>query len=109
MNKGDVRAGGYLPSADKVKEDEKGYPQPTVWKNLPSSGFFIRHVKNITLSDINLSSSSPDPRIPLIGVDIERLDIDGFHTGKPGSSKIFELTGVKEYHISEKERVIIKP
>ena len=109
VNKGDVRAGGYLPSADKVKEDEKGYPQPTVWKNLPSSGFFIRHVKNITLSDINLSSSSPDPRIPLIGVDIERLDIDGFHTGKPGSSKIFELTGVKEYHISEKERVIIKP
>ncbi len=108
MNKGNVRPGEYLASTDKVKEDEKGYPQPTVWKNLPCSGFFIRHVKNITLSDINLSSAAPDPRIPLAGVDIGRLDIHGFRTDKVDANALYQLEGVKEYHIEEKERIQLK-
>lgn len=109
VNKGGVRAGEYLATTDKVKEDEKGYPQPTVWKNLPCSGLFIRHVKNITLSDINLYSTNPDPRVPLIGVDIDRLDIRNFRTDKAGNSTLYQLEGVKEYHLEEKERVQLKP
>jgi polygalacturonase len=75
VNKGGVLKGDYISSAAKVSEDEKGYPEPTVWKNLPSYGFFIRHVKRISLSGISLGSATPDPRPPVIGIDINRLTI----------------------------------
>lgn len=77
VNKGGLATGDYIANTDKVAEDEKGYPEPTVWKNLPACGLFIRHVKNITVSDISLGSVKPDPRPPLIGVDIDRLILRG--------------------------------
>lgn len=75
VNKGGVRKGDYLPSFSQVTEDEKGYPEPTVWNNLPAYGFFIRHVRNVTLSDISLGSEITDPRPPVMGMDIERIAI----------------------------------
>lgn len=85
VNQGGLKSGEYIPSAEQVEEDEKGYPEPTVWKNLPASGLFIRHVEDISLSNISLSSLSVDPRVPVIGVDIDRLYIKGLRD--KGSSK----------------------
>ncbi len=45
MNKGGLQAGGYTEDLDKVVEDEKGYPQPTVWKELPPPGCSSDHAK----------------------------------------------------------------
>jgi len=74
-NAGNVNMGDYIESADQVKEDEKGYPEPTVWGNLPSSGLFIRHAGMVTLSGIHVSSRQADPRPAVIGVDIDQLII----------------------------------
>ncbi|WP_211218032.1 glycoside hydrolase family 28 protein [Niabella aurantiaca] len=74
-NKGGLRAGGFIGDAAKVPEDEKGYPQPTVWEELPSSGLFIRHVKNIQVNGLMLRSEDPDPRIPVIAVDVNGIEI----------------------------------
>jgi polygalacturonase len=68
-NRGGLKDGEYIASADKVAEDEKGYPQPTVGKDLPSSGLFIRHARNIRVSGLVLGSELPDPRPPVIAVD----------------------------------------
>ncbi len=60
----------YWADACDVKEDEKGYPQPTVWGNLPSYGLFLRHVKDIRLENVDFSSDAPDPRPAVIAVDV---------------------------------------
>lgn len=73
VNKGGVKSGDYTANTLQVVEDEKGYPQPTVWKNLPSSALFIRHVKNITVSNISLASEQPDIRPAIIGWDVDKL------------------------------------
>ena len=75
-NRGGLKEGEYISSADKVVEDEKGYPQPTVWKELPSSGLFIRHARNVRVSGLVLGSEQPDPRPPVIAVDAEGLKMD---------------------------------
>jgi polygalacturonase len=77
-NKTNVGKGDYIATTALVPEDEKGYPEPTVWKNLPSSGLFIRHVKSISLSDITFVKSD-DPRTTVIGSDIEHVFISNLH------------------------------
>ena len=63
---GNLFASQYWKSAKQVKEDAKGYPQPTVWGNLPCYGLFVRHVKNITMQDVHFSSKGTEPRPAII-------------------------------------------
>jgi hypothetical protein len=77
-NKGGLKTGQYLPDLSKVIEDEKGYPHPLVWGNLPSSGLFIRHAKNININGISFASENEEPRIPIIASDVDGLIIENF-------------------------------
>ena len=45
-------------------EREAIYPEPAMFGELPAYGFFIRHVKDLTLRDIELSYIKPDLRSP---------------------------------------------
>lgn len=88
-NTGGLKAGEYTSDVAKVKEDEKGYPQPTVWKELPSSGLFIRHAKNIQVRGLMLSSEQPDPRTPVIAVDVEGLQLQSISKINNNTADIF--------------------
>jgi len=65
-NKGNLKWGDYIAESKDVVADEKGYPQPTVWGNLPARGLFIRNVDGITLSNVSFSSIANDPREAII-------------------------------------------
>jgi polygalacturonase len=58
-----------------VKENEKGYPQPTTWRNLPAYGLFIRHAKNISINNLMLGTTAPDIRVPIVANDVFGLQI----------------------------------
>jgi polygalacturonase len=75
VNQGGLKAGSFLADAAQVIEDEKGYPQPTVWKNLPASAFFLRHVKQATFQHCSFASEQVDPRQPFLTVDVPKLDL----------------------------------
>ncbi|MGN7723064.1 glycoside hydrolase family 28 protein [Chitinophaga sp. 22620] len=75
FNRGGLQPGSYLPGFEAVKEDEKGYPQPTAWKELPSSGLFIRHAKNVQVNGLMLGASATDPRTPVMAEDVEGLQV----------------------------------
>ncbi|MBX2922806.1 MAG: polygalacturonase [Chitinophagaceae bacterium] len=75
-NAGGLAPESYFMKAEDVAEDEKGYPQPKVWgKGLPSSGLFIRHVKNIQVNGLMLGAQKTDPRVPVIADDVDGLQI----------------------------------
>jgi polygalacturonase len=83
-HKGGLKAGSYLAGTAQVKEDEKGYPEPTVWKNLPAAAFFIRHVQQATFQHCSFSSELEDPRQPLVTADVIKLDLHQVtYNGKP--------------------------
>jgi polygalacturonase len=69
--------GDYIANHAEVKEDEKGYPQPTTWGNLPSSILFVRHVKNIAINGLIFSSNKTDSRTPVIAVDVHNFRLLG--------------------------------
>ncbi|MGN6418269.1 MAG: FAD-dependent oxidoreductase [Pseudobacter sp.] len=74
-HRGGLKSGQYLSDLSKVEEDEKGYPQPTAWKELPASGLFIRHAKNVQVNGLMLNATAPDPRIPVIAGDVDGLQV----------------------------------
>ena len=72
-----------------VDESEKGYPQPDVWKNLPSYGLYIRHAKGISINNLVLGHKNDDVRVPIIADDVEGLMIKAVRLSNPISAMPF--------------------
>ena len=101
-NVGGLKEGQYNPDIKKVKEDEKGYPQPTVWKELPCSGLFIRHAKNIQIRGLMLNSEQLDSRIPVIAMDVDGLQIQSVSKiNNSGADVFFKGINVKDVDIDK--------
>jgi len=106
-NAGGLKAGGFLATAAAVKEDEKGYPEPTVWQNLPASGLFIRHAGKVVLTNIDISSKQDDPRPALIGADIDQLTIRDLRFQGPVNDRV-QLQDVRTATIPDGIKTEIK-
>jgi polygalacturonase len=64
-----VEGGGTKEqSTIQPPEKENAYPEPTMFGTLPSYGFYIRHAKGITFSDIKIRTAQKDYR-PAIALD----------------------------------------
>jgi polygalacturonase len=67
---------------EEVPENEKDYPEMKMFGNdwhgprLPSYGLFIRHVKNITMNNVQITLQNPDAREPIILEDVHGLQAD---------------------------------
>ena len=99
FNQGGVKPGGYIPGVEKVKESENGYPQPTVWGNLPCYGLFIRHVKDIEILNCTLKSEQPDPRPAIIADDVDNLVVNGLQTDKTSRRNVLIMNNVKKSRV----------
>ncbi|MCX6334666.1 MAG: right-handed parallel beta-helix repeat-containing protein, partial [Bacteroidia bacterium] len=67
-----VKGGAPKEQADiVVPELEKGYPDPTNFGAIPAYGFYIRHAKNIELTNIEMKLENEDFRPPIILEDVK--------------------------------------
>ena len=58
----------------QVPEIEDAYPDPNRFGPTPSKGFFIRHLRNLEMSHVEIASSAPDPRPAFWLEDVHRAD-----------------------------------
>lgn len=66
------RGGGTAEQAKVVvPEKEKSYAEPEMFGPIPASAFYIRHVKNLKMSDIEIRFLHPDARSPLVLDDVQ--------------------------------------
>ena len=74
----EFEGGGTLEDAAIiVPEKEEGYPNGKMFSKLPAYGFFIRHVKNIILTDVQLRFTRKELRPAVICDEVEQLEING--------------------------------
>ncbi len=68
-----VYKGGFTAESAGIvpPENAKQYPEPCMFGLIPSSGFFLRHVKNIVLRDVQLRFMKPDFRPLLYLEDVQ--------------------------------------
>ena len=69
-------AGGATADSTRIQvpEYENKYPGPSMFGPTPSSGFYLRHLKNIEMSHVELAPVAPDPRPSFTLEDVHRAD-----------------------------------
>lgn len=56
---------------ESVRENPRGYPEYTMYGELPSWGFYVRHVRDIRFENVNLKLSEPDFRPAFVFDDVK--------------------------------------
>jgi hypothetical protein len=64
---------------------------------LPAYGLYIRHARDVRLSDVDVQSTVPDPRPLLVTDDVERLSLGGVTGTGPGpGTALFDLRDTRD-------------
>lgn len=99
---GDVyleQVGGGGPELAALRPEEKpnAYPEPTMFGQLPATGFYMRHAKNVELTNVEIATQAPDARPALYLEDVE--DADFFRLRMPGTSQQIRLKNVAGFRV----------
>ncbi len=80
-----------------VPENEDKYPEHSMFGPLPAYGFFVRHVRNLRLENVEVAFEQSDGRPALLCDDVQGLDIDGFRAqAAPGQPMLFGCRNVRD-------------
>jgi len=105
--------GGTLDDAKYVvPEEENAYPEPTMFtilrrpgqprsvpRNMPSHGFYIRHVKNIEFENVEIQTEKEDQRPAFVLDDVQDADFFRIKAPKVGNRPIFALKEVTDFSV----------
>jgi hypothetical protein len=93
-----VRGGAPKEQASNiVPEKENAYPDPQEFGKIPAYGFFIRHAKNITLSNIELKLENADFRPAIILEDVNGAMLINVKTSHAEELPSFVLKNVRDF------------
>lgn len=76
-------------------ENEDAYPEPVMFGEIPAYGFFIRHVKGLKMSDIELYFMKEDVRPPFILSDVKNANFYNVQAQLSSSVPTFILNNVE--------------
>ena len=79
-------------------EQEHEYPDPGRFGTTPSSGFFLRHMRNVEMSHVEIANAAPDARPAFYLNDIDRADFFAI-TAPHAAEGAFALHGVKDFRV----------
>ena len=79
-------------------EQEDNYPDPGRFGITPSSGFFLRHLKNLEMSHVQIANTAPDARPAFYLSDVDRADFFAI-TAPRTADGAFVLQNVKDLRI----------
>ncbi|RRA49425.1 glycoside hydrolase family 28 protein [Acidipila sp. EB88] len=80
-------------------EQEQAYPEPTMFGDLPATGLYVRHVRNLELSNVEISTAKPDARPAFALVDVEGADCFRVRAPRPTSAPAFSLRRVQDFRV----------
>jgi len=83
-----------------VPEHEKTYPEPQKMGVMPAYGFFIRHVKNIELNNVEVSYLQSETRPAIVMDDVRGAEFFNVKAQKAGKAALIELRNVYDFNIS---------
>jgi polygalacturonase len=92
--------GGATADAAQIQppELESKYPEPSMFGPMPASGFFLRHVRNVEMSHVEIANATPDARPAFYLTDVTRADFFAV-TAPRNADGAFALHGVKDLRI----------
>jgi polygalacturonase len=83
------------------KEDERGYPEPGSLGTMPAYGFFLRHVRGITLDGIEVRTLTPDLRPAFRLDDVADVTLSAIDAEHAPDVPTIVLTGVSGFTLRD--------
>lgn len=96
--------GGVAADAQiQPPENESKYPEPTMFGPMPASGFFLRHVNNLSMSHVEIANATADARPAFSLNSVNRADFFAITAQKGsnggGESGAFALRDVRDLRV----------
>ena len=82
-------------------EKENDYPEPVMFGEMPAYGFYVRHVKGLTMTDIEVSYMKNDLRPPFVLDDVKGADFHRVKAQRIGTGPTFVLKGVSDFNTNQ--------
>lgn len=82
-----------------VPEKVKAYPDPQEFGKMTAYGFYIRHARNVYLSDIELKLENSDPRAPFIIEDVKGITLNNVRAQHEKGVPVFIIKNVTDFEI----------
>jgi polygalacturonase len=76
-------------------ENELGYPEADMFGTLPATGLFLRHTRNVELSNVEIATQGSDARPAIWADDVDGLDC--FRLRSPPGSGAFSLRNARQF------------
>jgi polygalacturonase len=83
--------------AIRPPEFEERYPDPGMFGPMPSQGFYLRHIRNLEMSHVEIQSLQPDPRPSFFLEGVNRADF--IAVTAPTANPAFHLDKVTDLRI----------
>ena len=94
------KGGGAKEQAARVPpENEKGYPEPAAFGDMPSYGFFIRHMKGIELNNVEVSFLKEDLRPAFVLDDVKGAELNNVKAQTAPGVSAFVLNNVENFRV----------
>ncbi len=78
-------------------EADKAYPDPDMFGDLPATGFFIRHARNIEMSNVEIVAEAPDARPAFWLQDVTDADFFRLRLPKGPNFQLDKVTGFRSF------------
>ncbi len=78
-------------------EQEKAYPEPSMFGLLPAHAFYVRHARNLVVRDVTVRFLAADTRPAVVLDDVTGATFDGVHLQRAPGTPAFVLRGVKDF------------
>jgi polygalacturonase len=80
-------------------ELETAYPEPTMFGDLPATGIFVRHVRNLEVSNLEVMTEVADARPAFWLMDVDGADFFRVKVPRQSAAPAFTLSDVKEFRV----------
>ena len=99
------RGGGTAEDAKRdVPENEKNYPEPSMFGVLPVYGFYVRHASGITFDNVEVSFENSDARPAFMLEDVQGAEFFRTNAELSGGAKMFILRNVADFTFAQSRR-----
>jgi polygalacturonase len=94
--------GGTKADAERaIPENEKNYPEPSMFGVTPAYGFYVRHVRGITFDNIEVSFEKDDQRPAFFLEDVSNVAFFRTNAEVLPTAKMFVLNNVSDFSSSQ--------
>lgn len=89
--------GGTKADAERtIPENEKNYPEPSMFGVTPAYGFYVRHAKGITFDNVKVTYEKAEERPAFVFDSVKGIDLFRIDAQEPRSSSRFMFKNVED-------------